>query len=274
VNGKRRRPGFLPLHREGIAEIRGRLGRQLAAMAVFIQLVAEADIQTGEVLMSIRTLASHLELRRDTLSRYLDLLTKAGLIEVYKADNGFEQTLILIPEYEWLTGAFDAPPLNGGPQTGPAVSDAADRGPVGGPQTVPPMGESGPVGGPVGGPVSGPLTVPLHPDLPAASVPRPSRPSRPSRRDPQDARTAAISPEGSPPSGQEPATKQQPRTEEEPALDGWGRIWRSLVDSGCSEEDAFLLLARRWVKTPTEDRETLTPVTVLRDFRSERARAS
>jgi hypothetical protein len=63
-----------------------------------------------------------------------------------------------------------------------------------------------------------------------------------------------------------------------PPVDGWAQIGAEIaraeiedgVDEADAHADAFLRLAKEWVKTPPGDRETKTPLGVLRAFHAER----
>lgn len=139
---RRRRPGFITIHRDAIAELRQKLGADRSTLGVFIELLAEADVETGEITGSLRWLAQHLGLARNTLKRHLEILRAADLLEVHRGRPGApEGTFIEIPEYDWLTGVD--------PSASPSGSTSDPRG-----STSDPPGDGG---GSVSGSTSDPL---------------------------------------------------------------------------------------------------------------------
>jgi len=228
VTAKCRRPGFVTYHRDGLAYLREKLGRNRAAMCVFLELIAEADIQTGEVLGSVRGLTARLGLRRETFANWLRDLEAAGLVEVDAAPHRCIEGRIVIPRYKWFIGEVDAPSPEDGTESEPP------GGPVGGPESVPATW----TGGPVGGPVSGPESVPRDTLLPATTHLRPSRPSR--SKDPQDELALPSS------SLRGSSALAQDAYEDDRGLNPWSGLSLALTQEGFDENDIALALARLW----------------------------
>lgn len=172
---QRLRRGWISVHRDTLRELRERLPHDRAARLTFVELMAEADLETGSVIGSERWIAGELGISRSTLRKQLVVLEENGLIQTTPARNQHEQSLITIVDFDRLRGVEGA-----GPLTGPA--DANGSPPPQSTAAGTPAGSArGPADGVAGTPAGTPAGSergPTDGSPPAALSPRPSRPSR------------------------------------------------------------------------------------------------
>jgi hypothetical protein len=180
---RRLRRDFVPIQRQVLRELRERLAGDPEARMLLIDLMAEADIDTGVVETNERGLAADLRIHRDKLRRGLMRLERAGLIErPDDPDDAWRRNprkLIVVVDFDELRGY--EPGLADAPEPGPA--DAPEPGPADAPEPSSDRAElpgpgpsSGPAHtpenafpGPSPGPGHGPSDAPEHAVPPAAS---------------------------------------------------------------------------------------------------------
>lgn len=256
---QRRRPGFITLHRDAMRDMRERLGHDRGAMSLMVELLVEADAETGEIVGSMRWLAAHLGMGRNTLVRGLERLSEAGFIEVVKARSGHEDTIVTVVDMEWLLGVDGSISSRAGSETEPVAADSRVDGSMAGSDMEPIVRVSGSVTGSVAGSVTGSNLEPANPDLPAGSGPLDLQDLQdPQEGDPQE----TIPPlRGVPIEPVDELTEEQQRIlerldwhEDFSVNDPWSKVWLQLQRLGVTEEVAFLDLARAWVADPRPDR--------------------
>jgi DNA-binding transcriptional regulator YhcF (GntR family) len=279
VNGRKRRPGFITLHREAISDMRKRLEHNRRAMALLIELLAEADAETGEIVASLRWLAAHLGMGRNTLVRGLDRLSQAGFIEVVKARSGHEGSIVTVVEYEWLVGMDGSSSSRIGSELEPVTADSRIAGSVAGSDMEPAARVSGSTTGSVAGSTTGSNLEPANPHLAAGSGPLDLQELQDLQDgELQESKAGSDSLRSRPREDSEPTIEgehqEQELTEEEKQVlerldwheafassDPWRKTLDQLRRLGVSDEVAVLDLARAWVADPRPDRR---PTEVLR----------
>jgi hypothetical protein len=97
----RRRAGYLTIHRDAVKEL---MSLPPHLWGTLTRLVALAEITTGELRTSLRSLAETMRLSRNTVSSHLTALQQAGLIKWWEGTNQHDPSRIRIENWAWLIG--------------------------------------------------------------------------------------------------------------------------------------------------------------------------